>query len=107
MQCIHFVPPADSIPGAGGECLLKTDYFHVYLRSAASGTAAAPAGRCAAWMMLDGAGCIQSDSADPVLPVAAGDTILFPAALGAAELTANEPARWLEVLLRPFGSMER
>jgi len=102
MQCIHFTPPDDEIPGAAGDCLLKTSYFEVYLHSRDSGAAAVPAGRCTVRMILAGRGCVRSDSVDPAVDLVAGDTVLLPAGLGAAEWDVVEPATWLEVTLPPF-----
>jgi mannose-6-phosphate isomerase len=102
MQCIHFEPPADQIPGAEGECLLKTDYFHVYLRSQESNATAIEPGRCTARMMLAGCGAVTSDSTDLRVAIRAGDTLLLPASLGAAQWEVTEPATWMEVILPPF-----
>lgn len=102
MQCTHFKPPAESVPGAGGDCLLKTDYFEVYKRQAEAGSTVTRGGRCVAWMLLDGAGRIESDTPDPSVEFAAGDTLLLPA--GVEEITArfDQPAAWLEITLPPF-----
>jgi len=102
LQCIHFTPTAEQAPGAGGQCLLKTDHFNVFARSATPGTRAVPQGRPAAWMVLAGAGEVRSDGADGVVACAAGDTLLLPAGLTGTTVTASEPVRWLEVALPPF-----
>jgi mannose-6-phosphate isomerase len=103
MQCIHFTPLDDQPPAAGGDCLLETDYFHVFLRSAGPGTRPVPTGRPTAWMMLEGGGEFRSDGPDGAVPVAPGDTLLLPANLENAAFVAAAAARWLEILLPPFG----
>ena len=102
MRCIHFTRSGDQAPGAGGECLLKTDYFNVFARSAASGIRVVPQGRPTAWIVLAGVGEIRSDGPDGVVRFAAGDTLLLPAGLTGTTLTASGPARWLEIALPPF-----
>lgn len=103
MQCIHFTPLPDDLPGAGGDCLLETDHFHVFLRSAEPGARPVATGQCMAWMMLEGGGEFHSDGPDGVVSVAPGDTLLLPANLPEAAFVAAGLARWLEILLPPFG----
>jgi mannose-6-phosphate isomerase len=98
MQCIRFDRTGDNPPGAGGEKLLATDYFDVYLRSAEPGQVKLPGGQCIAWMMLSGGGQFTGEGFEPV-NVAVGRTVLLPAALGKAVFHAPDPARWLEVTL--------
>ena len=103
MQCIRFDATGEPIPGAAGECLLKTGYFHVFLRSLAGGARPIRGdGRPAAWMMLHGGGEVRTDSPEPRVNLAAGDTVLLPAALGDGEFVPDGTARWLEILLPPF-----
>jgi len=103
MQCIHFVPADDRAPGAAGETLLVTEFFTVARRSAAAGEAVQlPAGRCAALMIVEadeGVEVRHDGGVEPVTPAAAGDTILLPAALAGATLTAKARAVWLEITL--------
>lgn len=102
MECIHFEPPPAQAPGALGDCLLKTDFFHVYLRPAEPGIIALPKGRCWAWMVLAGAGQIRSDHPNGVADFRLGDTLLLPADLAVATATFSEPASRLEIHLPPF-----
>ncbi len=102
MECIHFQPASDSPPGAGGECLLKTEYFHVHLRDRGPGTHALAQGRCVAWMVLAGTGEVRSDAPHGTVEFLAGDTLLLPARLRELTVTCRQPTRWLEVTLPPF-----
>ncbi len=102
MQCIHFAPSADSIPGAGGERLLQTEYFGVYLRSAQPGRCDIRSGRPLAWMILEGAGDVCSDDPDGTVAYTAGDTLLLPADLIRPRMAATKSTRWLEITLPPF-----
>ena len=102
MQCIHFTPAADKAPGAEGDCLLRTEYFQVYLRSSGSGRAKVQQGRCTAWMLLAGGGEVRSDDPDGKVVVRAGDTLLLPAGLTGPNFTATGRTRWLEIVLPPF-----
>ena len=102
MQCIHFEVACDDPPGASGETLLVTEFFTVALRTlAVGGSREPPPGRCAALMMLGpGDAEIRHDGdVEPVTPLAAGDTVLLPADLPPAQLTAGEHCRWLEITL--------
>jgi mannose-6-phosphate isomerase len=103
MQCIHFEVASDDAPGADGETLLVTEFFNVAVRTlAVGGSARPPQGRCAALMML-GPGDAEirhEGEVEPVVPVAAGETVLLPAELRGPELTARGPScRWLEITL--------
>lgn len=103
MQCIHFTEADDEAPGAGGETLLKTEFFTVAHRKARAGEAATiPAGRCVALMMLETQGLAEVRHAGPVEPavaVHAGDTILIPACLDSPEVATSGACTWLEVTL--------
>ena len=103
MQCIHFALDTDIAPGAGGDVLLKTDYFTVSRKTVLQ-KGVIPLGlqgRCAALMFLRGSGhhAIRSSQADMEVTVRAGDTVLLPAAMGEAILGASGPCSWLEVTL--------
>ncbi len=102
MQCIRFDATGEPVPGAGGECLLKTEYFHVYLRSAGGAARPIETGRPTAWMMLRGGGDLRTDSAEPQVRLDAGETVLLPAALDGGEFDTDAAARWLEIRLPPF-----
>jgi mannose-6-phosphate isomerase len=102
MQCIHFEVSPKEPPGRGGDCLLGTADFHVYLRPAAAGLAALPQGRCSAWMILAGSGQIRSDHAAGVVDFRPGDTLLLPADMTVGTATFFEPASRLEIHLPPF-----
>jgi len=101
MQCIHFEVAGDGAPGAGGQTLLVTEFFTVSRRQGPGGqTVELPEGRCAALMMLAGRAEVRhAGAADPAVPLAAGDTVLLPAALAGPQLAAREECSWLEVLL--------
>ena len=102
MECIHFVPDTNDAPGAGGECLLKTPYFHVYHRSARPGMHPVAQGRCVSWMILHGEGNVRCDSHDGAVSFLAGDTLLLPAGARDVTVTVTQPADWLETTLPPF-----
>ena len=102
MQCIHFAPPSPTVPGQGGECLLQTEYFQVYLRRTAPGVRKLTEGRCVAWMILSGRGRVRADGSDGTVDFAPGYTLLLAAALTGLSVHVAEPAQWLEVLLPPF-----
>jgi len=111
MQCIHFAPADDNAPGAGGEMLLRTEFFNVAHRKAAGGGAVAlPAGRCTALMMLraeEPATVRHAGPAEPAVAARAGDTVLLPACLQDAEiLPAEAGCEWLEVTLPNAGGNE-
>ncbi len=102
MQCIHFEPPADEPPGAEGETLLETEFFAVSKRHVESGRRDLPAGRCAALMMLRCAGACairHNGDVEPETPLAAGRTVLVPAALDGAHVACDGTCEWLEVTL--------
>lgn len=105
MQCTHFEPPAEQVPGAGGDCLLKTDYFHVYKRAFGPGTQALAEGTCRALMVLAGTGKLRSNSPDGAVEFAPGDTLLIPACAREVTMTVFQAAQWLEIYLPPFASM--
>jgi len=103
MQCIHFTPADDIAPGADGDTLLVTEFFTV-ARHELSGDEpySPPAGRCAALMMLSGGGDIElrhRGDAEPLTRLAAGDTVLLPAALRDATLRAGGGCSLLEITL--------
>lgn len=98
MQCIHFDPADGPVPGAGGDCLLKTEYFEVFLKQGRAGENGFAGGQCSAWMILEGQGVITGDFDEPVEYVA-GDTILLPAALRNLTVNISRPGQCLEILL--------
>ena len=103
MQCIHFEPADDAAPGASGETLLVTEFFTVAKRSAQPGRPAPlPEGRCAALMILSGDDTIavrHAGPTEPVVPLRPGETVLLPAALRKATLTAAAKCAWLEITI--------
>ncbi len=103
IQCIHFEPSSESIPGAGGETLLTTDFFNVARREAsAGGTFLLPSGRCVALMMLTGDAPVAvgyDNDGGGVVTVSAGDTVLLPAALSGARLQSETACSFLEITL--------
>lgn len=101
MQCIRFDQSGDNPPGAGGECLLKTNYFEVARRSAPAGQLAPlAAGRCAALMILTGRGAVtHAGPAEPMVSFVAGDTILVPAGARSPAVAAADGCTWLETTL--------
>jgi len=103
MECIHFEPPSSDVPGAAGETLLMTDFFTVARRQVVDASAfVLPSGRCTAVMMLaaDGpAGIDYDNDGGGQVPLRAGDTVLLPAALAGARLTAGGPCSFLEITL--------
>ncbi len=101
MQCIHFQPDDGPIPGAGGNCLLKTEFFEVYIHDVPAGEHGFAGGskKCTAWMILDGqGGTITGPFRDPVEFVA-GETILIPAGLQNLTVTTTSPSKCLEIVL--------
>lgn len=101
MQCIHFEPSCDESPGAEGETLLVTEFFIVAKRQAQPGQELTlPEGKCSSLMLLDGGeemevrhdGAVESATA-----VAAGDTVLLPAALSNPRLFAPDGCSLLEI----------
>jgi len=102
MQCIRFDATGEPIPGAAGDCLLKTEYFHVYLRSLSDAVCPVDVGRPAVWMIVRGGGELRTDSPEPHVTLGAGDTVLLPAALAGGEFVADGAAQGLEIRLPPF-----
>ncbi len=102
MQCIHFQTADDTSPGADGETLLVTDFFTVAKRFTQAGMPTSmPAGRCAAIMLLDGDGIEirHAGLVKPLTPAHKGDTVLIPAGLENATLSATTDVHWLEITL--------
>ncbi|MCK5113194.1 MAG: class I mannose-6-phosphate isomerase [Phycisphaerae bacterium] len=101
MESIHFVPSTNKVPGAEGDTLLVTDFFTVARHRAGAGQGVAlPGDCCIAIMLLDGTCEIRYDgNTEPVVPVAAGDTVLLPAALEKPTLQASTDVTWLEITL--------
>lgn len=99
MQCIHFDPADGPAPGAGGNCLLKTEYFEVYIHDTPAGEHGFHGGKCTAWMILNGQGGTITGDFDEPVEYAAGDTILIPAALKNLTVTTPGPGKCLEILL--------
>jgi len=98
MQCIHFEPPAGT-PGADGQTLLATEFFTVARRSVRGSSQSLPAGRCAAVMVLAASGGSRIRCAGQVVAVAAGQTVLLPAALKETCLESDGTCTWLEITL--------
>ncbi|MBN1554582.1 MAG: class I mannose-6-phosphate isomerase [Phycisphaerae bacterium] len=101
MQCIHFDPADAPAPGAGGNCLLKTEYFEVYLHEPPAGEHGFTGGQCTAWMILQGQGGTITGDFDTPVDFVAGDTILVPAALENLTVTTAGPGKCLEIKLPP------
>jgi len=104
MQCIHFAPADDNVPGADGETLLVTEFFTVAKRDLSAGQAyCPPAGRCTALMMLSGGGAgtelHHAGETEPTTNLAAGDTVLLPASLRRAALRDSTGCSFLEITL--------
>ena len=103
MQCIHFEPPAEAVPGADGETLLVTDFFTVAKRSVeARQTYRPPAGRCVALMMLSATEPVTvgyDNNGGGAVTIAAGQTVLLPAALAGAVVESTGDIAFLEVTL--------
>ena len=103
IQCIHFEPADDQVPGAAGQTLLVTEFFAVARRSADAGAdPALPKGRCTALMILaaDRPVVIRHAGAiEPAVTAGPGDTVLLPADLDTPSLEASAPATWLEITL--------
>ncbi|MBS3734350.1 MAG: class I mannose-6-phosphate isomerase [Phycisphaerae bacterium] len=102
MECIHFEPAGESPPGAGDETLLATQLFTVARREVPAGAhRALPAGRCVALMMLSAEAPARLDHtgiADAAITLAAGQTVLVPAAIEAM-VVANADCAYLEITL--------
>ena len=103
MQCIHFEPPSDEVPGAAGDTLLATDFFTVARREVGAGAAfVLPARRCTALMMLAADAPVEAacdNDGGAVVAVGAGDTVLLPAALTGARLRSDGQCSFLEITL--------
>jgi len=107
MQCIHFSPADDELPGAGGETLIVTESFTVARRRAETAGGAhtehrCPPGRCTALMFLEATGEVElrhRGKVVPAVPVRGGDTVLLPAGLDGAVVSAAGRCRWLEITL--------
>jgi mannose-6-phosphate isomerase len=104
MECIHFHPPEEDIPGRGGSTLLETDYFSVASREAgACGDHDLPPDRCTALMFLTappaGVRVIHEGDCEPRVEASAGDTILVPAGLKRCRVHSDAPCSWLEITL--------
>ncbi len=95
-RCIHF-EPAPPPPGAGGEVLVSCPYFAVRRRVLPPGTHRRPPGGCAAWMTIAGRAVVRAEGGQA--NIAAGDTLLLPAGLGAGTVTVDEALTVLEVTL--------
>ncbi len=110
MQCIDFAPPdpadATSADASPRQRLVATEHYIVDRVEHQGGTeseivndAPAPAGKPMVWMVVQGEGRIRSggaDAFDPV-PVSAGTTVLFPAALEGACASFSRDAVVLEI----------
>jgi mannose-6-phosphate isomerase len=86
MQCVHFCPSDERIPGADGGRLLETDYFSVARRHGAEPEriACGGGGQCTAVMVLGGEGPFEfrhAGETEPVVMARSGDTVLVPAGL--------------------------
>ncbi len=103
LRCIRLELTGEPPPGMGGDCLLRTPHFSVYLGSAGVGSAPVSVGRrrCAALMFLAGEGTIRHGGVvEAAVPFGAGDTMLLPAALKAGKVVPGGAAcKWLEVVL--------
>ncbi|MGA2265022.1 MAG: type I phosphomannose isomerase catalytic subunit [Phycisphaerae bacterium] len=103
LQCIRFGLTGEPAPGARGDTLLATECFTVKKRSAGgAATWPFPSGRCTAVMVLGASGHAEIHHASAVeeaLPVAAGDTVLLPAALANCTMSVQGAATWLEITL--------
>jgi len=97
IRCIHFEPSEASPPGAGGEMLLRTEYFSVRKRRLRPGRLPLAEGRCTARTILSGAGRLTWPGGREPLPLRPGDTVLVPAGLAAATLEPAEEMALLEV----------
>jgi len=118
MQCVHFDPPPEGVPGAAGDTLLVTDFFTVAHRQVNAGAAFdlpatmptgrqaaspdGPSGRCTALMLLAGEAPVavsyDNDGGGEVT-VRAGETVLLPAALTGGQLRSEKPCSFLEITL--------
>jgi mannose-6-phosphate isomerase len=96
MECIHFDDP-DTEPATNGDMLLDTDYFTVFKRDLEKGgEAEIPGGKCVTLIFLKGQGGVEIAESEPF---SAGDTILLPAAMDGAKISASIPSSWLEINL--------
>ena len=101
MQCIHFEPSSEEIPGQAGDTLLVTDFFTVARKSLAVGEQfAVEPGFCTALMILSGSGTVNhASNVEPSVKFAPGDTVLLPAELKDATICANTETSWLLITL--------
>ncbi len=105
MECIHFGPLDEQVPGQHGQTLLETGYFTVAKREAREGRSL-PQGRCTALMFLSAARAarvVHQGQEQPQVSVSAGDTVLIPAGLDSARVECNGPCTWLEITLPERG----
>jgi mannose-6-phosphate isomerase len=105
MQCIHFNPLDEQVPGRQGQTLLETEFFTVAKRETREGRAL-PERRCSALMFLSapqGARVVHQGKDEPQVSVSAGDTVLVPAALTSARVECDGPCTWLEITLPERG----
>lgn len=107
LDCIDFSGNADPAPvRAGGSertLLVSTEFYaaaELNLKAGDLHTLRIGGRAPRVWMPLEGSGevCAEAGEFDPV-PLRAGDTALFPAAMPAARFTPSIPTRVLEVLL--------
>jgi len=100
MQCIHFEPSDEAVPGQTGETLLVTDFFTVAKRRLAAGESRqAPAGKCSMMMILQAETPVKVHYATGNVSAAAGRTILLPAALADVSVTSEGSCEYLDVTL--------
>ena len=100
MQCIHFEPPSDRVPGQAGETLLMTDFFSVAKRRLTAGESRqGPAGQCRVMMILQADAPVTIRYAGGCVSAAAGRTVLLPAAITDVSVDSRSPCEYLEVTL--------
>jgi mannose-6-phosphate isomerase len=104
MASINFDPAVASPPGAAGTAedptsiLAASPYFTVMRHRRPAGKLPWRLGRCAAWMVIAGAGDVWAGQGDPVR-LHPGRTLLFSAALPEATLRIEQEMTWLEIIL--------
>ena len=103
MECIHFTPSEDTVPGQSGDTLLETKYFTVdHKRLAAGQSTALDSGLCRAIMVVSGSGEItHAGPSEKTVPFQPGDTVLLPAELTDAQIAATADLHWLDITLPP------
>ena len=99
MQCIHFQPCPAKPPGAEGDVLVRSPNFVVERKSFAAGQHKVGGGQCAAWMVLAGRGRVAAADTGHGADFCPGDTILMPARMSAAAVTADQDVRLLRITL--------